>query len=375
MKKTNKKILIDCSPITKGGGVQVLISTLNSIINQKTSYSYQFILTKSIYPILPSSLRNQKNIFWVKKENRFDKFKLIFKLYFLTLKTKPDIVYTLFGPPYFISFTYHIVGFAKPTLIYPPLRDNYKFFKKLKDFLSALIFKYANFYIVETKTVKKRLKDLLNLKDNTIFVLENSVNPELKKIYKYKKTHQKNDTSKIIFVPSSYYPHKNLEIILPITNYLLKKINNFKFILTINENDFKKYFKINSINKKLKNHIINIGPQELKSLSSYYSCSNIIFLPTLLECSTAVYPEAFYFKVPLITSNLDFAKELCGEAALYCEPKSYKDCAIKILQLIENKKLQEKLTFDGGKQLSKYLDNNKRLESLERIFEIILKSK
>ena len=161
---------------------------------------------------------------------------------------------------------------------------------------------------------------------------------------------------------------------MPITKYLLKKIKNFKFILTINDKDFKQYLKINTIHKNLKNHIKNVGPQELKSLSSYYSKSNIVFLPTLLECSTAVYPEAFYFKIPLITSNLDFAKDLCGGAALYCNPKSYKDCAIKILQLLENKKLQEKLTIEGEKQLAKYLDNNKRLERLEIIFDKILKS-
>ena len=118
MEENFKKVLIDCSPITKGGGVQVLISTLNSIINKKTSYQYQFILTKSIYPILPSWLRSQENIFWVKKENIFDKIKLIFKLYYLTIKFKPDIVYTLFGPSYFISFTHHIVGFAKPIYLH-----------------------------------------------------------------------------------------------------------------------------------------------------------------------------------------------------------------------------------------------------------------
>ena len=72
-----------------------------------------------------------------------------------------------------------------------------------------------------------------------IFILENSVNPELQKIDTPKKNEQKNDASKIIFVPSSYYPHKNLEIIVPITKYLLKKVKDFIFILTINDKDFK----------------------------------------------------------------------------------------------------------------------------------------
>ena len=45
----------------------------------------------------------------------------------------------------------------------------------------------------------------------------------------------------------------------------------------------------------------------------------------------------------------------------------------RVQEIITDKELQEKLTINGDKQLKNYLDNEKRLEKLEKIFENIFK--
>ena len=43
----------------------------------------------------------------------------------------------------------------------------------------------------------------------------------------------------------------------------------------------------------------------------------------------------------LLTSNLDFAVELCGEAAVYFDPYNAEDIAIKILEIEADKSKQK----------------------------------
>lgn len=69
-----------------------------------------------------------------------------------------------------------------------------------------------------------------------------------------------------------------------------------------------------------------------------------MFLPTLLECFSASYPEAGFMKVPIFTSDLSFAKTICGEGAFYFNPMDCKNIASVITSAYKNPdKIKEKL--------------------------------
>ena len=61
-----------------------------------------------------------------------------------------------------------------------------------------------------------------------------------------------------------------------------------------------------------------------------YNQADAMFLPTLLETFSASYPEAMKMERPILTSDLDFAKDICGDAALYFNPLDSYDIANKI---------------------------------------------
>lgn len=367
------KVIIDCSPISKGGGLQVMINTLNALLKNPSNFEYKIIISKSTFKYLPRSIQNNKNIYWIKKNNIFQKLKMLFMIYYILIKFRPHLVYTVFGPQYFKPFTKHLVGFAKPSLIYPRIEENDKFTKIVKDFFAKIIFKLSDYYIVETEIVKKNLSRILKIKSNKIFVLRNSVNPKLLEVNKNKINKKLNPKSNNILVPAAYYPHKNLESLITIASKMLNYRKDFRFILTIDKKIFEEKFYFKIKNNSVKNHIINIGSQSLKSLAKYYLESDFVFLPTLLECSTAVYPESFYFNIPLITSNLEFARELCGEAAVFCNPRDHEECSRSILNLIEDNDLQKRLIANGKKQLNNYITSNERKINLENIFSEIIK--
>ena len=63
-----------------------------------------------------------------------------------------------------------------------------------------------------------------------------------------------------------------------------------------------------------------IGQVPHARLAELYHAASVVLLPSLLESFSATYVEAMHFGVPLVTSDLDFARAVCGDAALYADP-------------------------------------------------------
>jgi glycosyltransferase involved in cell wall biosynthesis len=138
--------------------------------------------------------------------------------------------------------------------------------------------------------------------------------------------------------------------------------------LTINEEDFERNFSDS-------NNVINLGPQKIEDCPELYIRSDALFLPTLLETYSANYPEAMIMNKPIITSNLDFAKDVCKDAALYFDPLAPQDIANKIIQLNEDIDLYEKLIENGQKRISELETSESRAIKYMNIFKSILSIK
>ena len=101
----------------------------------------------------------------------------------------------------------------------------------------------------------------------------------------------------------------------------------------------------------IERNVLNLGPLSLSRLAEEYLIADYVFLPTLLEASSAVFPESFYFQRPLITSDLDFARELCGDAALYVDSRDAGSSAESILALFDSPAVATALVEAGTRQL------------------------
>jgi len=102
---------------------------------------------------------------------------------------------------------------------------------------------------------------------------------------------------------------------------------------------------------KVGKNIINCGVLRISECIDLYNKSDIVFLPTLLETFSATYPEAMYMDKPILTTDLDFARDVCGDAAIYFEPRSATDAAKKLFFLATDNELCEKLIMNGKKRL------------------------
>ncbi|MBZ0256158.1 glycosyltransferase, partial [bacterium] len=104
----------------------------------------------------------------------------------------------------------------------------------------------------------------------------------------------------------------------------------------------------------LQDQIINVGPLEQEQLNRLYCNSHALFLPTYLESFSGTYLEAMHFGVPIITSDLDFAHCICGEAACYIDPTNIDSMLKGIRKLIDFPNYYLQLVNNGALQKSKY---------------------
>jgi len=169
-----------------------------------------------------------------------------------------------------------------------------------------------------------------------------------------------------------YYPHKNLEILVELARLIKFHEKPYSVITTIaDEQHVGAAQLIEQIKQEEVQEVVhNIGPVPMDEVPALYEQTDGLLLPTLLESFSGTYVDAMFMKKPIFTSDRDFARDVCGEAAFYFDPLS----AGQILEVIESgfndpDRLQH--TLDAGyKRVSEFPDWNKvadmYLDLLER---------
>ncbi len=122
---------------------------------------------------------------------------------------------------------------------------------------------------------------------------------------------------------SRYYPHKNLERIVQTFERFGAELQNVTVFLTIAADQHPGAARLlDAVDRLgLVDQIVNVGPVPQASVSACYEHCDALLLPTLLESHSGSYLEAMKYGVPVLTSDLDFAQAICGEAALYFDPR------------------------------------------------------
>ena len=347
------KIVINTAHQRFGGAIQVALSFIKECQNFPENQYYVWIgqgVGKTLDPEdFPENFHFQNFDFGVIKFKTIKKIQKTLRP--LEKKIKPDVLISTSGPTYYYSEAPQIIGFNLGLYIYPES----PFVKKLsfKEKLKLTLKKKAHFYyfkrdatafVTQTTDVNQRVRKAL--KTNKVYTVTNTASNYYKdwQAYPMKLPQEPMGVFRFICI-SSYYEHKNLELIPKVLEELKQKqITNVEFVLTLKNEDFK---------SKIGHHqnIKNVGPIPPRECPSLYNECDALFLPTLAECFSASYPEAMIMEKPIITTDLGFAKSICGKAALYFAPKNAKAAADQVEELIKNLDLQRKLVNRGKEQL------------------------
>jgi len=365
------KILINCSMLKKGGVLQVGHSFVSELLLRK-DHDYYFILSSLLrkdfpemeesprfitYDVIPSVL-----LVLTGREKKLDA---------MVERIQPDVVFSVFGPSYWKPKCTHVCGYAKAAYFYPdsPFIQRMPFRRKLK--LSVLktlhmrdFKRFNQALVVETKDAASRLETLVPSKK--VFVVSNTYNQVFDQPDLWDDSLKLPEFDGITLLSiSANYRHKNLALIPDVISYLKEHDPSlkFRFVLTLNKSDYR------SVDEEVARHILFLGPVSILQVPSLYKQSDLMFMPTLLECFSATYPESMRMSVPILTSDMPFARDVCGDAALYFDPLSPESIAKAIHSLASSEALRSEFADRGKSRLATFETSLTRAQKYIDILE------
>lgn len=346
---------------SKTGGGKSILNNYLSLLKQSHSNHHFYVLTPSKDEYLKYACEFIEIIDipqWYKNNLLFPVL-ILFILPKLLKALKIDVVFNLgkiaiptnIKQLYLFQWSYavypeSIVWSKMSTLNYVTQKIKLFFFKKY--------IKRASIIVAQSKTMKDRLMMIYNLKH--VDIVPNAVSLE-------------NMTGGVSFnfnLPSNrlkmlyltyYYLHKNLEVFIPLAKRIKELQLPYCIITTIEANQHQqaKQFLDCVSAYELNDVIINIGPISMEHVPSLYSQCDALLMPTLLESFSGTYVEAMFHGKPILTSNYDFASDVCGDSAFYFDPLD-SESILSSIQLIEkDTNLRNWHIEEGKNQLKKLL--------------------
>ena len=286
-----------------------------------------------------------------------------------------DAVLTVFGPSRWRPRVPHLCGFARAQLLNLNDNDNLNanLNHNLRERLTYAVWRWgfrrsSDTFYTENAYISEMLPKIIpGAKVYTVTNYYNQVfdQPEnWTRNVDLNDNHNDNGKMVTMLTVSSTAVHKNLGIMVPVSEYLERVHSDFRFrfVLTCDHAPFE-------LPEKLTKHFVFIGKVDVEECPNLYEQADIMLMPSLMECFTATYPEAMRMEVPIVTTDLEFAHGLCGDAACYYEATNAEAAAEAIYRVAIDKEYARALTEAGKKQLQKFDNYEQRAEKLVRILE------
>lgn len=371
------KILINCSNLSGGGGAQVADSVC-SYTNLFPQHHFVVVYPAAL-KVMGIRVKQYSNVDSVQYDFPQKDFKSLLTgrnafLDELVASNKVDCVLTVFGPMKWRPRCCHICGFALAQLVIPesPYYQKMSIKQRVKSraliVLNTIVFQRGTRYLyTENPLISERVKRLI--KHSEVRTITNNYNQVFnnRNAWKYRTLGAFDGIS--LLTLASPYPHKNLSITIEVANYLKKHYPDFKFrfVLSIKKEE------IASFKESLESCFVFLDKVGIEECPSLYEQCDIAFVPTLIECFTAMYAEAMRMQLPIVTTDLPFARGLCGDAAEYYQPLSPEDAAEKIYSVANNVAKRTCLINNGERQLLTFDTSEQRARKLIDYCEEICK--
>jgi SAM-dependent methyltransferase/glycosyltransferase involved in cell wall biosynthesis len=356
------RVLVDCIPLNAGGGVQVSIAFLLGL-QARADVAWKAVIPAGLKPAMPPGIASDPRMLFLPKRSTLDRLLLSRKLRVIESEFAPDVVFTVFGPAVLRARAPHLVGFALPHLIYDADCEPVKRrgMERLWDALQRAALRRADHLVVETHTVRSRLAERLGIDPARISVIPNGVNPVIaahagaggpdSRPFRLRRGLRRPG----VLIPSAPYPHKNLEIVPLVAAAMCQLAPDldveFRFTLDPASAAWRR-LKSEAARLGVADMVVTLNVLPLTELAHAYRAAAVVLLPTLREASTAVYPESFALERPVVTSDLDFARELCGDAALFVPPLNVAAIAEGLIGLLRSPEARERLVEAGRRRLA-----------------------
>jgi glycosyltransferase involved in cell wall biosynthesis len=360
---TDKTILLNATTINKGGGIQAVVSFICLIIDQfqwNDGDRWIFAVSGEVRDQLAGfghALRDGIDICLDCSPARDRRSRRLLREF---AGERADLVFTFFGPAYISFRCPHICGVADPWVTHstrlaysrlPTLAEKLR--TALFVVYKSMWFRRADCWVVEHEAARAGLINRIRLPAENIYVVSNNCS----QAYLDEKavTEPRALQSRIrILTFAANYPHKCLDLVPQIAAELVREfnINNVQFVLTVPAQEYlKSTIAIRARMLGVERYICNTGYVPLKDGPALYRSCDIVLMPSVLETFSATFPESMNMGLPIVTSNLEYARSVCRDAAIYFEPLDTGDAARLLASLVKDHELRARLIAAGYKRV------------------------
>jgi glycosyltransferase involved in cell wall biosynthesis len=226
----------------------------------------------------------------------------------------------------------HVVLLQQAMIVYRDLA-----FERLWTMSERLKFRYTRRHFgkmaancaaitVQSPVMAKRLNDTYhNIPLDNIWVIPSTVPRCLpsEKVSVMPESHMMsvNKPYRLLFLAAGY-EHKN-HIILPSLVLELRNrglSDQVQIFVTLDPDVSPYEHKLLSSLSSYTDCITNLGRVGRSQVAGCYAAASALFIPTLVESFGLIYLEAMSHGCPILTSDRDFAKWICGDTACYFDP-------------------------------------------------------
>ena len=162
------------------------------------------------------------------------------------------------------------------------------------------------------------------------------------------------DRFKLLLV-AQYGSHKGIERTIDVFHRYRDELSGVVVFLTLETTDHRNVGRILARIKrwKLDDQVVNLGKISHGELAAYYQHCDAMLMPSTLESLGFPFIEALAYGLPILASDLDFARETCGDAAVYFDPWDQREIKDRIVELSGDPGLQEQLTAAAAERSSR----------------------
>lgn len=348
------RIFINGISAKSGGGKTILVNILNVLKAQAGCDFFVVLVPSRDYHAMFSSRHIETvSIGFLSKTIFLPFVNSFFIPLFIKIK-KCDAVFNLSDLP-IPTEKKQMFLFDWPYAIYPDSiswsiqRSTDYLIRKFKLFFFKRYLPFVDLMIAQTDVVKTRLESLYKCKTVKVISVGGKGSGEVNETDRYFKF---SDGYKLLCV-SNYYTHKNIEIFIPLAELIKKYQNDIVIVTTVDASQCAGARKfIEEISKRgLQDIIKNLGSVPMSEVGSLFRSVDALLFPTVLETFGLPYLEAMYYEKPILTSDLDFAKIVCGDAAQYFNPRDVYDIYRTITLVRSNPLMASEMIIEGRKIL------------------------
>ncbi len=358
MKKIN--ILYVITSLGLGGAERLLLSYISMLDQNK--YNFFVCSLREKPDDLLTQISNYSELTNLKVKNRFNPI-VIYSLFKLFRRTKPDIIHTHLFQPRFYATVAHL--FYRRSILITHKHNNVTPSKHniflIVEMLSILFNKKV---IAISEAVKKTLQRYEFVSAEKIFVLHNGF--EYQKYYKVANPKANNNGKIIIGTVCRLERQKGLIYLLSAIKIISAKYPNVHLEI-IGDGSLMQKLKDFSDKLGISNSVTFFG--KFADVIPFYRRMNIFVLPSIYEGFGIVLLEAMAAGIPIVATSVHGIKEVIvdGESGILVPPKKPDEIALAVLKLIEDSQLTNRLIENGFKR-SELFDIKEHIKKLDNFY-------